>query len=333
MATMHAQVMPADRFVAMFDVVREDFAALNALIPRLLTSDVDLVEEIGRYVVESGGKRLRPLIVLLGSRCCGYQGDRNVELAAIIELLHTATLLHDDVIDQSALRRGRATANSNWGNAPTVLVGDFLYSRAFQLMASLERMDIIRALADATNVIAAGEVQQLSQVGNASLTEAQYMDVIRGKTAVLFEAAAHTAALLADCAPAQVAALRSYGLNLGMAYQLIDDVLDYEGNASEMGKNVGDDLAEGKMTLPLIFTITHGQACDAQLIKDAIAAHARDRLDEVVWSVRRSGALDYTREHAIKHARIAMDALAVLPSHPARDSLDAIARFSFERSN
>ena len=321
------------RFNALFDAVREDFSALNTLIPKLLTSDVDLVEEIGRYVVESGGKRLRPLIVLLSARCCGYTGQRHIELAAVIELLHTATLLHDDVIDESALRRGRATANSNWGNAPTVLVGDFLYSRAFQLMASLERMDIIHALADATNVIAAGEVQQLAQVGNAALSERQYMDVIRGKTAVLFEAAAHTAALLADSLPAQVHAMRSYGVNLGMAYQLIDDVLDYEGDALTMGKNVGDDLAEGKMTLPLIYTITHGQACDAQLIKDAIAARQREGLSEVVCAVRRSGALDYTRAQAVNHAQQAIEALNVMPQHAARDSLMAIAKFSFERSN
>ena len=327
-----ANSMP-NRFAAMADVVRDDFAALNDLIPRLLASDVDLVEEIGRYVVESGGKRLRPLIVLLGSRCCGYAGERNVELAAVIELLHTATLLHDDVIDQSALRRGRATANATWGNAPTVLVGDFLYSRAFQLMASLARMDIIQALADATNVIAAGEVQQLAQIGNAALTEDEYMDVIRGKTAVLFEAASHTAALLADCAPAQVSAMRSYGMNLGMAYQLIDDVLDYEGSAAAMGKNVGDDLIEGKMTLPLIRTLSHGQARDAQLIRDAIAAHSLDRLDEVLCAVRRSGALAYTRAHAVGHADAALAALAHLPQHPARDSLMAIAKFSYERTN
>ena len=310
-----------------------DMAQVDALIRARLTSDVALVNQISSYIIGAGGKRIRPQLVLLFSSALGFVGPERLELAAIVEFIHTATLLHDDVIDQSALRRGRATANSNWGNAPTVLVGDFLYSRAFQLMASLDRMDIIRALADATNVIAAGEVQQLAQIGNSALTEAQYMDVIRGKTAVLFEAAAHTAALLADCTPDRVAAMRSYGLNLGMAYQLIDDVLDYDGNAAAMGKNVGDDLAEGKMTLPLIRTMTHGQPCDAQLIKDAIAAHSLDRLDEVVCAVRRSGALEYTRALAVSHAEAAIAALAIMPAQPARDSLVEIARFSFERTN
>lgn len=317
----------------MFDAVSNDFAALNALIPRLLTSDVGLVEEIGRYVVESGGKRLRPLIVLLSARSCGYLGAQHVDLAAIIELLHTATLLHDDVIDQSALRRGRATANASWGNAPTVLVGDFLYSRAFQLMVSLERMDIIHALAEATNIIAAGEVQQLAEVGNAALSEQQYMDVIRGKTAVLFEAASHTAALLAQVPAVQVAAMRAYGMNLGMAYQLIDDVLDYEGNTAALGKNVGDDLAEGKMTLPLIRTLTHGSATDAQLIRDAVSARARERLDEVICAVQRSGALAYTRAQAVHHADAAMQALAVMPAHVARDNLTSIAQFAISRTS
>ncbi|MDP6971728.1 MAG: polyprenyl synthetase family protein, partial [Pseudomonadales bacterium] len=242
---------------SVLDLVAEDFDAVNHLIPRQLTSDVDMVEEIGRYIVDSGGKRLRPLLVLLGARCCGYEGKDHRTLAAIIEFLHTATLLHDDVVDTSTLRRGRATANALWGNAPSVLVGDFLYSRAFQLMVELADMNIMTILSDATNTIAEGEVLQLSRVGDSSLDEADYMEVIRCKTAMLFQAASHTAAVLASDDAAEISSLREFGVQFGLAYQLVDDWLDYAGDTATMGKNVGDDLVEGKLTLPLIHALAH----------------------------------------------------------------------------
>lgn len=323
---------PTDRGLqAIFGLVAADFSALNALIPRLLTSDVGLVEEIGRYIVESGGKRLRPLIVLLVSQVLGEQRPARIELAAIIELLHTATLLHDDVVDASALRRGRATANAQWGNASSVLVGDFIYSRAFQLMANLDRPAIVRILADATNVIAEGEVQQLSHVGNLALAEADYLKVIRGKTAMLFEAAAHTAAELAGGSSAQIAAARDFGLAFGTAYQLIDDVLDYCGEVGVIGKNVGDDLAEGKLTLPLIRAIASSAPAEADCIREAITARSRVGLADVVRIVRASGALEHARALAASYSRAATQALSQLPAHPARTALMELTEIAAQR--
>jgi octaprenyl-diphosphate synthase len=318
-----------------YGLVAEDFAAVNALIPAQLTSDVDLVEEIGHYIVESGGKRLRPLLVLLGARCWGLgadaMGDRHVRLAAIIEFLHTATLLHDDVVDKSELRRGRATANATWGNAPSVLVGDFLYSRAFQLMVSLGNLEIMGILSDATNTIAEGEVMQLANVGNADLNEATYREVIRCKTALLFEAATHTAGVLVDASPAAVEALRRYGLHFGLAYQLVDDWLDYAGDALIMGKNVGDDLAEGKLTLPLIHALQHVNVREAALLRRAIAMRSGECLDQVLEIVTRSGALEATRAAALAEAELAIAALHELPANPFRDALASLARHSTSR--
>jgi octaprenyl-diphosphate synthase len=316
-----------------YTLVADDFAAVNALIPRRLTSDVRLVEEIGRHIINSGGKRLRPLLVLLGARCLGYSGVDHVKLAAIIEFLHTATLLHDDVVDRSDLRRGRATANQLWGNAPSVLVGDFLYSRAFQLMVELERLDIVAILSDATNVIAEGEVQQLANIGNADLTEADYYDVIGAKTAMLFQAASHTAAVLACCDDGQIAALRDYGLTLGLAYQLVDDWLDYAGDPAVMGKNAGDDLAEGKLTLPLIYTLRHSGAADRRLVREAIETRSNACLGDVVAAVQRCGALDRTRLDAELHAERAINLLVSLPDNPHRQALAELARFCVARLN
>ena len=330
-----------------FELVADDFQAVNTLIPRQLTSDVDLVESIGRYIVESGGKRLRPLIVLLGARACGVTGKGHVRLAAIIEFLHTATLLHDDVVDRSGLRRGRATANALWGNAPSVLVGDFLYSRAFQLMVELENLDVMSILADATNVIAEGEVLQLANVGNSDLSEDGYREVIRCKTAMLFQAAAHSSAVLGlsrdpkenlkehqepdETKAANIEHLRDYGLHFGVAYQLIDDWLDYAGDSDVMGKNVGDDLAEGKATLPLIYTIANGAPADAQLVRDALESKCSDQLDAVCAAVARSGALDYTKAQAKRASDMAIDALLQLPENPYRDALEDLARAAIAR--
>lgn len=314
-----------------YALVASDFAAVNALIPRQLTSDVELVEEIGRYIVESGGKRLRPLLVLLGARACGYEGRNHVRLAAVIEFLHTATLLHDDVVDRSDRRRGRATANATWGNAPSVLVGDFLYSRAFQLMVELDDMDIMAILSDATNTIAEGEVMQLANVGNLALTEAAYMEVIRCKTALLFQAAAHTAGVLASDDADEISALRRFGLEFGLAYQLVDDYLDYAGDAELMGKNAGDDLAEGKLTLPLIRALAEAPPGDAQALRQAIESCSAEALPQVLDVVRRCGALDYVRDAARRHADAALSSLAALPDTPYRDALETLARYSTAR--
>jgi len=327
-----SRTAPPD-IAAVYALVAEDFAAVNALIPRRLTSDVAMVEEIARHIVDSGGKRLRPLLVLLGARSLGYRGADHVKLAAIIEFLHTATLLHDDVVDRSDLRRGRATANHLWGNAPSVLVGDFLYSRAFQLMVELGRIDIIAILSDATNVIAEGEVQQLANIGNADISETNYFAVIRAKTAMLFQAASHTAGVLAASEPSQINSLRDYGLTLGLAYQLVDDWLDYAGDPAVMGKNAGDDLAEGKMTLPLIHTLNHGTPLDRQTVRAAVEAKSNAALAEVIVAVRRSGALDRTRREAELQAQRAIDLLVALPAGVYRDALADLARFCVARLN
>jgi octaprenyl-diphosphate synthase len=319
----------------LYDLVADDFAAVNTLIPQQLTSDVELVEKISHYIVESGGKRLRPLLVLLSARTLNFAPSEanpaHVKLAAIIEFLHTATLLHDDVVDRSDLRRGRSTANALWGNASSVLVGDFLYSRAFQLMVELGRLDIIAVLSDATNIIAEGEVQQLDNVGNANLSEADYMAVIRSKTAMLFQAAAHTGAHLASADHHQLAVLRDYGLHVGLAYQLVDDWLDYAGETATMGKNVGDDLAEGKATLPLIRTMTDGTRADAALVRNAIEQCSGERLADVIRAVERSGALDYTKAQAEHQAQAAIALLPDLPANRYRDALAQLAEFSVSR--
>lgn len=314
-----------------YELVADDFAAVNALIPRRLTSDVDLVEEISRYIVESGGKRVRPLLVLLCARALSFRGDAHQKLAAIIEFLHTATLLHDDVVDRSELRRGRRTANAVWGNAPTVLVGDFLYSRAFQLMTELGDLGVITILSDATNRIAEGEVHQLANVGRVDLDEAQYVEVIRAKTAMLFRAATHTAAVLVGGRSNEIEALRDYGEFLGLAYQLVDDWLDYAGDPTLMGKNAGDDLAEGKVTLPLIHTLRNGSPAEARCVREAIRSRASHSLGDVLAAVRQSGALDYTRDQAGRFAERARSRLECIPRSPYRDALDALARYCVSR--
>ena len=312
-------------------LIAGDVAAMNALIPRQLTSEVELVEEIGHYIVESGGKRLRPIMVLLGARAAGYEGDDHIRLAAVIEFLHTATLLHDDVVDRSGLRRGKRTANVVWGNAPSVLVGDFLYSRAFQLMVTLNDLDILRVLSDATNTIAEGEVMQLAKLGDLALSEDHYMEVIRCKTALLFQAATHTAGLLAGADPHIVEALRRYGEEFGLAYQLMDDYLDYAGDVAALGKNVGDDLAEGKVTLPLIFGMANAEAGDADTLKRAISNRDTSELASIVTIVQECGALAYTQKHAKDHCHAALKALEPLPASPQRAALEQIAEYSLAR--
>ncbi|MEZ5549802.1 MAG: polyprenyl synthetase family protein [Pseudomonadales bacterium] len=318
---------------SVYGLVSEDFKSTNTLIPRLLTSDVGLVEEIGAHIIESGGKRLRPLMVLLACRGCGYQAQDHIKLAVIIEFLHTATLLHDDVVDRSDLRRGRATANATWGNAPSVLVGDFLYSRAFELMVELGDLGILGILSEATNGIAEGEVLQLANVGNCQISEAQYMEVIRRKTALLFQAATHSAAMLGTESTGMHTALRNFGLHFGLAYQLVDDWLDYAGAADAMGKNVGDDLAEGKLTLPLIHALTMGTTAQTRTLREAIAARSHTALPVVLGIVRQTGALDYTQALARAQSDRAIDCLADLPDNAYREALDTLARFAVSRLN
>jgi len=318
------------RMLSFLEVVKPDLEAVNRLIIAELGSEVQLIEEIGHYLINAGGKRLRPVVALLAARCCGEPGDRHIALAAIIELIHTATLLHDDVVDTSEQRRGRATANHEYGNAASILVGDFLYSRAFQLLVRIGDMQVMRVMADTTNTISEGEVQQLLNAGNPDLDAAAYHQVIRKKTAVLFQAAAETGALLGAATAPQTAALRSYGLHLGIAYQLIDDVLDYRGDATQLGKNLGDDLAEGKMTLPLIRALQTAPAADAQQIRTAITARGGD-LTAIAAIVTATGALDFTAALARDHARQALAALAVLPDTAARTALHELAEFSVQR--
>ncbi len=319
------------------DTVAQDFERVNSLIIEQLSSDVPLVEKIAHYIVESGGKRMRPLLVLLSSNALGLksksQNEDKIKLAGIIEFLHTATLLHDDVVDTSDLRRGKATANAKWGNAPSVLVGDFLYSRAFQMMVQISNMSIMNILSDATNIIAEGEVFQLMNCKNPDVSEESYMAVIKSKTAMLFQAASHSGAVLAGASSEQEAALRDYGLHLGLAFQLIDDVLDYTGSPEDMGKNVGDDLAEGKPTLPLIYAMKHGSEEQAQLIRNAIRKGGLEDLSLIKEAVQTTGALDYTIKRANEEAEKAKNCLNTLESSTFKDALFALAGLAVERNN
>ena len=306
-------------------------AAVDALIRQSLQSDVMLVSQVSEHIVTSGGKRLRPLVVLLAARALGYEGNFHVNSAAIIEFIHTATLLHDDVVDHSERRRGQDTANIVFGNQASVLVGDFLYSRAFQMMVDIGKMRVMQILADATNTIAAGEVMQLMNVHDPDVTEENYRMVIYRKTARLFEAGAQIAAVLADREPADEAAMIHYGQNLGTAFQLIDDALDYDASAEELGKNLGDDLAEGKPTLPLIYAMENGSEAEAGLIRNAIESGGIDQLEDIQAVIESTGALKYTAARAQEAADLAIDALSDIPDSDHKEALVAIADFAVKR--
>ena len=314
-------------------VVKSEFNQVNELILSQLHSDVGLVENIGQYIIDAGGKRLRPLLVLLSANSCGYQGEQHTSLAAIIEFIHTATLLHDDVVDTSDLRRGRATANAKFGNAPSVLVGDFLYSRAFQMLVAIGNMDIMQIIADTTNIISEGEVQQLINAGNPDVTEETYLEVIRKKTAQLFDAAAETGAVLAGASPTLQAAMGRYGHHLGIAFQLVDDALDYNGNTEDLGKNVGDDLAEGKPTLPLIYAMQNGTPGQAAFIRSTIEEGSIDQMDAILDAINTTGALDYTMSCAKQHAEQAQLCLRDLPDTPERKAMLELADFAIQRKS
>lgn len=311
--------------------VAAEFEQVNQLIIDQLHSDVDMVENIGHYIVDAGGKRLRPLLVLLVAASVGKCSDSAVKLAAVVEFIHTATLLHDDVVDISSLRRGRPTANAEFGNAPSVLVGDFLYTRAFQLMVELGDMGILAHMADTTNTIAEGEVLQLVRAGNADTSEEEYLDVITRKTAILFAAGCYGAARLSGQNEEVSQRLHTFGLNLGIAFQMIDDVLDYEGDPAAMGKNVGDDLNEGKPTLPLIYTLKQGNDAEQALVRQAITEKTAQNIDEVLKAVNRCGAIEYTRERARHFHDLALANLSELPASRASDSLREITALSIHR--
>lgn len=314
-------------------IIEPQFESVNDYIINHLGSNVPLVEKIGHYIVESGGKRLRPLLVLLAANATGYKGEKHIPLAAIIEFIHTATLLHDDVVDNSELRRGKDTANAKWGNAPSVLVGDFLYSRAFQIMVEIGSMEIMEVISNATNVIAEGEVLQLLNTKNPDTTEEAYMQVILGKTAMLFEAATESGAILAEADKQEQEALRLYGLHLGTAFQLIDDVMDYLSSSEEMGKNVGDDLAEGKATLPLIHAMRAGTEDQRQLVRQAIRKGGLDDLQPIMDIVKATGAIEYTQEKAQQEADKAITALDNIPESSFKETLKLLADIAVKRNS
>jgi octaprenyl-diphosphate synthase len=313
--------------------IAADMDAVNTVIRQRLHSEVSLVNQIAEYIISAGGKRIRPVLVLLLANAHGYKGTAHHELAAVVEFIHTATLLHDDVVDESSMRRGRQTANALFGNAASVLVGDFLYSRSFQMMVGLENMRVMQILSDATNVIAEGEVLQLLNMHDPDVSHESYLNVIRSKTAKLFEAAAELGALVAGASAAQVAAAGEYGRSLGTAFQLIDDVLDYAGDAAEIGKNVGDDLREGKPTLPLIYLMEHGTPEQRELVRACIEQGDEQHFDAVLAAVTSSGALDYTRREAETAARRAAESIADLPDSAYKQSLLQLCSFAVDRNH
>ncbi|MGM0541558.1 MAG: octaprenyl diphosphate synthase [Pseudomonadota bacterium] len=312
-------------------LIQNDIEAVNQLIIDRLSSDVVLINQIGHYIINSGGKRLRPLLVLLSARACGYQGTDHHLMAAVIEFIHTSTLLHDDVVDESDTRRGNKTANEVWGNAASVLVGDFLYSRSFEMMIEPGQIRIMQVMSEATNVIAEGEVLQLLNCHNADTSKERYMEVIHRKTAKLFEAATQMGPILAN-QPELESAFIAYGRHLGAAFQLIDDVLDYTADESELGKNIGDDLAEGKPTLPLIYSLENGSEAEKSIIRRAIESEGIALLSEVTEIIKNSGAIDYANKIAQNEAKLAKEALSPLAESDFKRALNALADLAVNRS-
>jgi len=312
--------------------ISADIQSVNEVIQRSLHSDVTLVNQVAHYIINSGGKRLRPVLVLLSAGLFGKIKPEHHQLAAVVEFIHTATLLHDDVVDESSKRRGQNTANAIFGNAASVLVGDFVYSRAFQMMVAVQNMRVMEVLSDATNIIAEGEVLQLLNVHNANITDEAYLQVIHYKTAKLFEAATRLGAIVSDAAPADEEALSRYGMHIGTAFQLIDDVLDLSGNALEIGKNLGDDLSEGKPTLPLLYAMRHGTTTEAETIKRAIEHGGLDDLPTVLIAVERTGALQHVRNVAAGEAELACAAIAHFADSTYKQAMLALAKFAVDRS-
>jgi len=313
-------------------LIEADMTEVDALIKRRLQSEVVLINQLGHYIISNGGKRLRPMLVLLSAQACQYTGSQHIDIAAIIEFIHTATLIHDDVVDASEMRRGKDTANTIWGNEASVLVGDFLYSRAFEMMVDVGQMRIMEILARATNVIAEGEVMQLLNCHDADTTVARYLHVIHCKTAKLFEAAAQLGAILAKRSEEDEQALANYGKHLGTAFQLIDDTLDYSATSKDIGKNIGDDLAEGKPTLPLLYAMTKGTEEQKQIIRHSIEAGGLEHIDQVLAAIESTNALTYTAQVAELEAEKAVASLAAFPASPYKDALIALAHFAAHRS-
>ena len=312
-------------------LIADERRAVDTLITDSLYSDVELINQLGHHIINSGGKRLRPMLLLLSARAFDYQGDQHINLAAIIEFIHTATLLHDDVVDSSLLRRGAETANAIWGDKASVLVGDFLYSRAFEMMVTLDNMRIMEIMSHTTNTIAEGEVMQLLNSRNPDTSEERYMAANRCKTAKLFEAATQLGAVISGSNAQQEQAMANFGLHLGIAYQLIDDVLDYSISSDEMGKNIGDDLAEGKPTLPLIYAMRTGNKQQCEAIRNAIIKGDREQIDVVTEAINATGAIDYAASIAYQQADISRAALSQLPESPFRNALDEVLSFCVER--
>ena len=317
---------------ALLSPIAEDMKRVDAIIRQRLTSEVALINQIGAHIVSAGGKRMRPALVLLSARALGCKTDEPAQLAAVIEFIHTATLLHDDVVDHADRRRGRQTANAVWGNPGAVLSGDFLYSRSFQMMVDVDRMPVMRVLADTTNAIAEGEVLQLMNCGDPDVTEARYLRVIELKTARLFQAAAQLGAIVADADEATEQRMARYGHELGMAFQIEDDLLDYKASPEESGKNLGTDLAEGKPTLPLIHALKHGSPAQAGLIREALREGKIEHLSQVLAAVESTGGLAYSSALAARHADAAISALGGLPDSPLKDALNGVARFAVQRT-
>jgi len=312
----------------------DDMAAVNNLIYSQLRSDVALINQLSIYIVNAGGKRMRPMLTVLAARALGYQGDDHISISAIIEFIHTATLLHDDVVDESNMRRGRETANALFGNSASVLVGDFLYTRSFQMMTKLGHLKIMDILSDATNIVAEGEVLQLMNCNDPDTTEESYMKVIYCKTAKLFEAATRLAAVISEQDDKTELAMQDYGRHLGTAFQLVDDIMDYTADAKAMGKNVGDDLAEGKPTLPLLYAMNNGTAEQKQLIRDAIEhCNGMENLDKILHAMQQTGALTYTQRKAEQEADKAINALSILPNSDHKQALIALAHIAANRDN
>lgn len=320
-------------FKAIQTLTADDMAKVNETIQAQLNSDVSLINQLGFYIVSGGGKRLRPLLAILSARALGYQGEAHTTAAAFIEFLHTATLLHDDVVDESDMRRGKATANAAFGNAASVLVGDFIYTRSFQMMTTLGSLRILELMSDAVNVIAEGEVQQLMNCNDPNTTEENYLQVIYSKTARLFEAATQIGAILSNASPEIETALQNYGKYLGTAFQLIDDVMDYTSDGSEMGKNVGDDLAEGKPTLPLLYAMQHGTHEQKEMIREAIEkANGMEQLDAILAAMKQTGSLEYTTNKALEEADKAINELSILPESEYKQALITLAHMAVNRT-
>ncbi|GBE07279.1 octaprenyl-diphosphate synthase [bacterium BMS3Abin11] len=318
-------------FKAVQSLLKSESTAVDQLILHRLSSDVVLINQLGTYIINSGGKRLRPMIVLLSALASGYQEDKHILLAAVIEFIHTATLLHDDVVDSSDMRRGKATANDIWGNDASVLVGDFLYSRAFEMMVEVSNMHIMDILSHTTNNIAEGEVMQLLNINDPDISEQRYDAVIRAKTAILFEAAARVGSVIANQNDEVEQALANYGQHLGVAFQLVDDLLDYSSSSEALGKNVGDDLAEGKPTLPLIHAMQYAASSDRDLLSAAIRSGGLEKIDEVIAIIESTGSLAYTSQRASAEAEKAKQALSPLPQSAYKDAMMILADFSVQR--